>query len=233
MTSLNLKDVQAYLEVRGSIYDIFRRVFFEEPKEKLLQIFDKDFLENFPFEDDEGYIADGIKLVTNSKTSYDSEQLIEILHGEYTRLFIGPEDLPAPLWESAYMNDEKLLFQIETLLVRRAYLKYRLLPTNYGVEADDHLSLELDYMFRLNDLLLDAIEQRDIMKINDLVQDQEKFLTNHLLNWIPMLKEKIFQHSKHDFYKGMISILYGFLQVDKLSLQELQSIEELGNIEAV
>lgn len=62
-------------------------------------------------------------------------------------MFIGPRELPAPPWESSYLNEDKLLFQEETLQVRMSYLKYNFIPKNYPHEADDHIALELDFMY--------------------------------------------------------------------------------------
>ncbi|WP_051015687.1 molecular chaperone TorD family protein [Desulfitobacterium dichloroeliminans] len=36
--------------------------------------------------------------------------------------------------------------------VRRAYLKYKFLPSNYPHEADDHIGLKLDFMAHLSQL---------------------------------------------------------------------------------
>lgn len=38
--------------------------------------------------------------------------------------YVEPGSLPAPPWESAYLSEDRLLFQESTLEVRKAYLKY-------------------------------------------------------------------------------------------------------------
>ncbi|MCB8816455.1 molecular chaperone TorD family protein [Desulfosporosinus shakirovi] len=73
---------------------------------------------------------------------------------EYTRLFIGPTKLPVPPWESVYVSKERLLFQESSLKVRQrqCYLNYNFLPAKYRSEADDHIALELDFMYNLSSL---------------------------------------------------------------------------------
>ena len=73
---------------------------------------------------------------------------LEKLKGEYTRLFIGPNELPAPLWESVYVTKERILFHRRTLEVRNFYRSEGLIPQMYPSVADDHIALELDFSAR-------------------------------------------------------------------------------------
>ena len=47
-----------------------------------------------------------------------SEADLDALKGEYTRLFLGPQDYIAAPWESTYTTKERALFQESTLDVR-------------------------------------------------------------------------------------------------------------------
>jgi TorA maturation chaperone TorD len=46
------------------------------------------------------------------------------------------------------------------------------------------------------------------------LQDQKRFLNDHLLKWAPDLSEKITEHAETGFYRGASMILKGFLPLD-------------------
>ncbi len=210
------EECKALIELRMDAYGILNRTFLEEPARDFLQLLRKNqFLESFPFQDEHPLIKQGIELALRSLGKLDPETY-ERIRWDYTRLFIGPYKIPAPPWESVYVNKERLIFQEETLNVRRAYLKYCLMPRNTGREADDHLGYELDFMYQLCRLSLESSEF-----IGTVLSDQKSFLENHILKWVPIICKDIFVHAKTDFYKGMAICLEGFLEIDKKALNEL------------
>lgn len=211
-----LWDCKALIELRMYAYGILNRTFLEEPTRDFLQRLREDqFLKFFPFQDEHPLIKQGIELAAQSLEDLDPERY-ERIRWDYTRLFIGPHKIPAPPWESVYVNKERLIFQEETLNVRRAYLKYCLTTKNIGQEADDHLGYELDFMYRLCQLSLENSEF-----IGSVLSDQKDFLESHILKWVPLICKDIFTHAKTDFYKGMALCLDGFIEIDKKALNEL------------
>lgn len=216
------------LECRLIAYDALRRTFFEEPSLGFLSRFQEEKLTDiFPFASESEHISKGINVVEHFAANNDlsSDNIHNGLHWDYTRLFIGPYELPAPPWESAYLNDDRLLFQEETLNVRRAYLKYSFLPKDFGHEADDHLGLELDFMFQLTQLAISKLEKENVAEYLQILHDQKSFLEEHLLKWVPALSEKVVESAHTEFYRGMALILKGFLYIDLNALQELLDIQ--------
>lgn len=222
------KHVLPLLECRLMAYDALRRTFLEEPSLGFLSQFQEEKLTDiFPFGSESEHITKGIDILAHflSNNDVSSDNIHNSLHWDYTRLFIGPYELPAPPWESAYLNDDRLLFQAETLNVRRAYLKYSFLPKDFGHEADDHLGLELDFMFQLTQLALFELEKENVSEYLQILHDQKAFLEEHLLKWVPALSEKVVESAHTDFYRGMALILKGFLLLDLKALQELLDIQ--------
>ncbi|XWX61696.1 molecular chaperone TorD family protein [Desulfitobacterium sp. AusDCA] len=211
-----LCNLKPLIELRMFAYGVLNRIFLEEPTRSFLQSLKADhFLEFFPFQDEHPLIKQGIAVADQSLTDLDLERY-EKIRWDYTRLFIGPHKIPTPPWESVYLNKERLIFQEETLNVRRAYLKYCLAPKNIGQEADDHLGYELDFMYQLCQLSLKNNEF-----IGSVLNDQKDFLENHILKWVPLICKDIFAHAKTDFYKGMAICLEGFIEIDKKAVNEL------------
>lgn len=220
--------MQPLLETRIVIYDLMRRSFLEEPTQEFLSFLKAaNVFRNFPFLEESLEIHDGVALVNSFMQENDltSAEFYDSLHWDYTRMFIGPNRLPAPLWESAYLNKDKLLFQEQTLKVRQAYLKYQLRPKHFMQEADDHLGLELDFMYQLSQQALQALENQDNEKLCELLLDQNQFLQEHLLKWVPNLTQKIVESASLGFYPGLAKILKGYLELDLEALNELLDIK--------
>ncbi len=222
--SRDMVKIKPLLEARIFAYDLLRRSFLEEPSHEFLKLLCKeDLIGSFPFAEEVGEIQEGVCQVQSDLGQYElaSETIYNRLHWDFTRMFIGPYELQAPAWESAYLNKERLLFQEETLKVRLAYLKYAFLPKHFQHEADDHLGLELDFMYQLSVMVLEKCEKSQQDELRDIVEDQQRFLQEHLLRWVPNFQQNVCQHSDTEFYRGMSRILHGFLRLDLEALTEL------------
>ncbi|MBM4763513.1 molecular chaperone TorD family protein [Bacillus sp. B15-48] len=220
--NLELTDIQDLLELRIFAYDLLRRTFLAEPtKEFVSQIQNNEFIALFPFKEEHPQLKAGVEQVTEFFKTFTVDEHFEQLHWDYTRMFIGPYQIPAPIWESAYVNKDGLLFQEETLQVRRLYLQNNLALQQESYEPEDHLGLELDFMYQLSSLLTDLVKDEKIEQLNKTIKDQHSFIIEHLLNWSPIFCENVNNHADTDFYKGMVKILSGFLNIDKICLEEL------------
>lgn len=220
--------IKPLLATRVFAYDFLRRTFLTEPSRDYLRSLKENRLAgDFPFQEEEPGIGEGAAKVQDYLNTQDvlSAEGYDRLHWDYTRLFIGPYSLPAPPWESVYLNKDKLLFQEETRRVRLAYLKYAFLPKHYQQEADDHLGLELDFMYQLANLTLEKGAAGDQDGFKELLRDQGDFLKQHLLLWVPAFAANVRASADTGFYQGMARILQGFIQIDGLALQELSAVE--------
>lgn len=220
-------DVMPLLESRMYAYNLLKKTFLEEPKRKFCSLIkEHDIIRSFPFRNESNLIQEGVNQVQKyleSKNLTDEDDFQE-LHWDYTRLFIGPDKLPSPTWESAYTNEEHLLFQRETLDVRKCYLEYDLLPKYYRVEADDHIGLELDFMFQLSNLTIMRDQGNSFKSYEKILEDQLNFLEGHLNKWIPLFCHDVYYSALTDFYKGMAKILNGFINMDTFALKELRGV---------
>jgi TorA maturation chaperone TorD len=219
--------LQPALAIRIFAYDFLRRTFLHEPAASYLEtVAAAGFIEHFPFAGENKAIRQGVHevqdyLQTNNAT--DAKTYSQ-LHWDYTRLFIGPYQLPAPLWESAYVSEKRLLFQESTFHVRCEYAQYGFLAPNHHKEADDHLGLELDFMYQLACLASEKGHEQPAA-VREILSTSQLFLTNHLLSWVPALARDIRQHASTGFYRGMASLLTGYLALDDQILGELLSNE--------
>lgn len=219
---------------RQYAYDILRRFFLEEPASDYLKIFtQKNIIRLFPFQEESEGIREGISDIQAYLGKHDVVNIdshYEELHWDYTRMFIGPFELVAPPWESSYVRKDKLLFQGTTMNVRSLYEEYGMEVKDFNIEADDHVGLELDFMYSLNDLCIRLAEAGDFENVNllnKLIKDQQLFLENHLLKFVPQFSKLVEKGANTQFFIGLAKILRNYLQLDLQVLNEFSNMEIL------
>jgi TorA maturation chaperone TorD len=218
------ENVKALLEARSYAYDVLRSTFLEEPTKDFLRVLkEKDVLNNFPFIQEDDILREGIEEAVRDlkEDNLSEEEKIDSLRWDYTRMFIGPAKLIAPPWQTAYLTEERLLFQEETLEVRRRYLAYNFLPPNYPHEADDHIGYMLDFLYQLTLLALESLAKDDREELRKILSDQKDFIQTHMLNWVPLFAKDIIENAENGFYKGMAKVLTAWLKLDHEAIDEL------------
>lgn len=178
------------------------------------------------FEEGDNSLETYLELLADlqGKVHVRPEETLDELKDEYTYLMIGPGQMPAPPWESVYLSDEPVLFQENTLKVRKAYLKYDFLPANYPREADDHLALELDFMANLSFKTENLFKGRKLPEVKKLLTDQKNFLDEHLGFWIGKFAEKIQNSKTHYFYPQMALLTEHLFTIDRKLIDELLTV---------
>ncbi|MER2235882.1 MAG: molecular chaperone TorD family protein, partial [Candidatus Limivicinus sp.] len=140
---------------------------------------------------------------------------------EYRTLFIGPEEMPAPPWESVYMGEEAALFQEVTLEVRKAYRAFGMQAEAYQRVPDDSLALELAFMSGLAERALNAFRGEDRAEAERCLSGSLDFLKKHLLLWIPKFLERMAGSPTDCLYPQLSLILDSFLKKDAETVEEL------------
>jgi putative dimethyl sulfoxide reductase chaperone len=158
-------------------------------------------------------ISDGFRHIDDSiqELHADKGEKIKRLQEEYNRLFVGPNALPAPLWESVYLGSEHLLFEEVTLEVRKCYRRYGLNFIRESKEPDDHIVIELEF---LSYLIQKSIDCEDVETKKRLLDDQYAFLNNHLLKWCSFFCELLSKSTQFELYKGAALLLEEYLNLE-------------------
>ena len=215
----------AILAARCYCYQFLQRVFGNEPNEAMVEALTDGQAEEvlgFFFDEGEETLSaynDAIEVLLQKKNA--GLPYLDDLQNEYTKLFIGPQKLPAPPWESVYVTRERMLFQACTLKVRKAYLAHGFIPANYPHEADDHLAIELDFMRQLAISASTAFGQHDFEAAHSLLRDQRVFLSEHLLVWIEEFAQNLAEAGKTEFYPAVAKLASRFVGIDATVLDEL------------
>ncbi|CEG26946.1 TorD/DmsD family molecular chaperone [Bacillus sp. B-jedd] len=137
------------------------------------------------------------------------------LKDEFTYLFVGPNVLPAPPWESVYLGKEALLFEETTLKVRECYKDFGLSFIHENREAEDHILIEMEF---LGYLITESIEKNEPARNKELLIGQINFLEEHFLKWAPKFCEKLLEHCKTEWYQGIALLLEEYINLEIIAL---------------
>jgi len=197
------------------ILRLISKIFYVEPKlDWVEELSEPEFFSEAPFAMEQPDVATGLQQLTRwsdaMQTQEGEDRLME-LRIDYTQLLVGGNEFETPPWESVYFNEDRMLFQKETLEVRAWYRKFGLAAEKKGKEPDDHIALELSFLAHLASLGLEAYHQQDLERYDELMAAQHDFLAAHVLRWAPAWCDLVILHAQTDFYRGTAFLLRGVL----------------------
>lgn len=141
----------------------------------------------------------------DSKTNINFEEILN----DHLRLFGGLGAPKAPPYESVYLSENQLLFQKQTLELKRIYESYGWSSTGNGKIPDDHIGIEIQF---LNLMLEKYFETADGVCHNEITGDIHHFIDAHLISWIVKWNKKLQKHATSNFYKGIGYLLVSCVQ---------------------
>ena len=219
----HVQATEAILQNRCLLLLLFRRAFVQEPDEELLSLLAADEAA----EAVELFAADGTGLASLAKTlralqsKRGNAEFIDAVRAEYTRMFIGPQKIVAPFWESVYLDPRELLFLESTADVRKRYEAegYRV---DTGVhEAEDSLALQLDFIGQLAQRTLQALCAGDRDEYARLLDAQLAFERDHMLTWLPQFAQRAQNAPTAHLYPALCAGIDRLVALDAAMLEEL------------
>jgi TorA maturation chaperone TorD len=212
-------------QARQSVYALLQRLYQDAPDTALLEwlAIERPFAD-FPvmLEND---TVDALQQVdTDLQTTS-----VETLKRDFLRLYVGPGPMRAPPWESVYRNQEHLLFDKHTLQVRETYARHGMEFVNKNELPEDSIAIELEFMNLLTQRLLKTIEMEDSKAEQTLLEEQQRFLRQHMLVWVPRFVDLSQKHAETVFYRALAGVLIGFLRWEKETVALLLNrVSEIG-----
>lgn len=211
---MTLSDQELYigLAAHGLVYGFLSRAFYSAPSREFIDnIAGQAIFGDWPLPAGHPDTQAGLKLLRTFCEMWDGRRINDLVQ-DYNRLFVGPEKLLAPPWESVYRSPDHLVFEQETLSVRRAYAQFGLQAPRQNVEPDDHIGLELAFVVHLCSLALRAIEQGQQETVRRVVDAQRAFLSDHLTKWANEFAVRVIENATTDYYRGVAHLLIGCLE---------------------
>lgn len=205
------------------LFGLLGKILYADLDKKWLEtLIREDVFSEVPFGAEQVETARGIELLqrwmNENRSGLEASQF-KVLQDDHLHLFIGLGKVIAPMWSSVYFSENKLLFQEQTLQVRKWYARFGLQAERINREPDDHIGLEMLFIAHLASLALQVIEQDDEKKLDEILQAQHDFLSEHLLRWGPVWAKLVKQHAATDFYRGIAHLTHGTLIAIAESLQ--------------
>lgn len=187
------------------LYNLLRQLFLKEPGRDIVEVIKNIVLPP----DEEGEISYGLRLMTDSisKNKNRLDAWIEELAVEYARLFIGPQSPPAVPYASFYLSESHSLMTDETIEVRKKYLEAGMAVKNLYSIPDDHIGIELEFIYYLTQRIIELFEQEQRDEAARLFEIRSDFLRGHMALWAPFFADKLIEFSGEDFYKGVAYML--------------------------
>lgn len=211
-----MKNIEQWLKERQIIYSIMSLIYRGDLKIGLEILNNTSMLINFSIYSENLQISKVAKeVIEEIEDHQDNDAYLKLLYEDYNALFVGPNDLLAPLWESVYRSNDRLLFGDSELEVRNLYSSIGLSVTPR--EPADSLALELSFISRLCELEINYFSN-DILT-NLLIQ--QNFLKDHLLNWVPSWADDVCKFSKTKFWSGFAIVTKSFLIDDFNRVEEI------------
>jgi TorA maturation chaperone TorD len=206
-------DWTGYLVGEKLLLSLLSKMIYTAPEADWLQMLvSEDVFSEAPIGMEQPDIREGLAYLQGwsvaCKPQLTTEQVEEI-QSDHLKLFIGAGKVLAPPWGSVYLSEERLLFQKETLDVRRWYHRYGLQAERERNEPDDHIALELSFLSHLAGLALEALAAGDPLRFNELIGAQSRFLDEHLGKWAGRWSSLVLKHARSDFYRGAALLVRG------------------------
>jgi putative dimethyl sulfoxide reductase chaperone len=139
----------------------------------------------------------------------------EILQREHARLFVGPFSLSAPPYESFYRDRGRIMGD-STMAVLRCYHESGFDISDECRDVADHVSLELDFLAKLSELELAALERGDHAAAEEIRRKHDRFLTEHLLCWLPSFIEAVAEGAELPYYPAVCMLLNEYIRTKSL-----------------
>ena len=214
-----IKDViTTLLAGRGYVFSVLHRLLGSEPTKELLNaVSSEESLAALVLFEGDSEEAIKMKAVLASCRDLD----VDAARSEYTRLFLGPDKLIAPPWESCYTAKERALFQESTLHVRSWYQQYSYVPAGYPSHPDDHISLMMHFLALTTERAKACLEQDLLCGYKSLLEGQKLFEKNHILNWMDAYCADMDKSETKLLYPQLVRAMAAFIAYDQQAISEL------------
>lgn len=176
-------DLEALLLSRAYLYMLFHKLFGGTPDAAMvacvLSETTRDVVEEYAGDDPS---MKGLgRFLENLGECVDGAVLTEQARDEYTRLFIGPGEVPCQPMESPYRTKDAAVFQENTLAVRAIFRERGLQLTRLMRIPDDHIATMCGFMAHEAERSLAELRAGNVGDLAASLRDEEAFARGHML----------------------------------------------------
>lgn len=190
-------------------YGFLGKAFFEKPTLELLeQLKQDDLFADWPLDCSNDAMKNGLETLQAFLQEWQAEDFDDVRR-DFARLFIGPNRLPAPPWESVYCNEEGLIFDKETLQVRLLYRQFGMAVPTVRNEPDDHFGLEMMFIAHLCQVALEGIRSEQSYYTDLSLAAIDSFFRDHVCTWAYDFLADVAEAANTPYYRGLSLLASG------------------------
>lgn len=219
LTHTNLLD---FFSESASTYRFLSQVFFKELNEEAIA---ELAAADYPTDTGNAHLDEGYRLVRRYFAFSATDRRTQ-LACEYARIFLAAgvftkERQTAVPYESVFTSEEHVVMgdTRDDVVVRFLEDGFQVNPDLH--EPEDHLAFELEYLVNMNERANEWAQAKDKVQLRRNVVRQREFIEQHLLNWIPQLREVAQDYAQLTFYIGMLLVAQGALEQGRDLLRDI------------
>jgi len=198
---------------RINLYALISRLLMSEVDEELLKSIeaDENMLSFFP-----SYVKWKKAKNLNMKDSID-----KYLNVDFTNLFL----LHLTPYESFYIREDQMMETGAENPVQIIYdaFEFQVELDKARVMSGDHIGVELEFMYKLCESEMKALEDGKEEIAAEIAQIQYGFMKDHILEWAPMFLINVKSEAGTGFYFDVADLALEFMMSDFEYLNELKS----------
>lgn len=211
-----MDNIKQWLIERKTIYCILALIYRGEISNGLDILMETNLLREFAnYFHNTQLSIEANQLLEDICKNKNSNSYMDLILDDYQNLFVGPNDILAPLWESVYRAKDKLLFSNIELEVRRFYNSVGLNVKEN--QLADYLPLELSFMSRLCTMVV----ENNFQNINENLIKQRNFLKEHLLSWISPWVNDVNKNAETKFLRYFSLLTKDWFENDLVEIDEV------------
>lgn len=130
---------------------------------------------------------------------------------DFSRLFMGPFEIPAKPYGSVYIDGEKVVMGDSTMNAKANYAIADFDVAEDIKELPDHISVELEFLYLLSFRQAEAHAKNDASQAIRFQELEKSFLVDHLGRWIEPFCIRIRQHAQTVYYKLLADLAEKFV----------------------
>lgn len=133
---------------------------------------------------------------------------------DYTRLFLGPNQIIAKPYGSFWLEGEHGLMQESTMAVEELYQEGGFEIDGEFRELPDHIAAELEFLYLLIYRENEARRNDDLEALTAMTGIRNRFLGGHLGCWVGPFTEAVKAGAQSGFYRELAALTDHFVKME-------------------
>ena len=140
---------------------------------------------------------------------------------DYTRLFLGPNEVIAQPYGSVWLRGEKILMADTSMAVQQLYEEGGFEIAEDFRELPDHIAAELEFLYLLIFRQNQARRSGDAAALDSATGLRKRFLDEHLGRWVRPFTAAVKSGAQGAFYRELAELTERFVRMEVTALGKI------------